>query len=187
MNAEQLYAMELHERLDGVLRVPGGWIYFIKDNPPVFVPLNNEFKPKQAPAKPKQVKPEEFKRFFDLYPETKKGGRDVSAWEKAKRLNLTSRDYSLMVENLTDRKEKTPEWYETYAPGICKYLDEAIWLTPIKREKEAVPEWSKIPKDDAKLESWASLHGFPAPSKGHTYHQYRQVLADNIERRHSNR
>ena len=180
MNASQLYAMELHERSGGVMRVPGGWLYFIQGHPPVFVPLNNEFKPKKVSDKPKIVKPKSFTAFYNLYPSGKKGGVDVSAWTKAKKMGLADKDFRLMVANLENRMVLTPEWYETYAQGICKYLEEKIWLAPVKQEKEAIPDREKIPKDDAKLEGWAKQHGYPAPGKGQSYNDYRHTLTTKV-------
>ena len=178
--------MALHERIGGVMRVPGGWLYFIKEHPPVFVPLNNEFKPKKVSDKPKAnkpTKPGSFTQFFDVYPPNKKGGRDISAWDKAKRLNLGGADFALMYIDVTERRKLTPSWYETYAPGITKYLDDSIWLTPIIKEKEAIPDHAKIPKDDAKLESWAEQHGYPAPGKGQSYNDYRHTLTTKVRDR----
>jgi len=79
-------------------------------------------------------KPESFKRFFAAYPVNKKGGRDESAWKKAKSLNLADEDFEAMIVDLEQREQKTPRWFSTYAPGICKYLDEHFWKSPIVPE-----------------------------------------------------
>lgn len=90
---------------------------------------------KTTAPKPRAVKPESFKLFFAEYPPNKKGGTDATAWKKAKRLNLTDSDYNLMIADLGRRKALMPQWYSTFAPGITRYLDESIWLTPVIQEK----------------------------------------------------
>lgn len=82
-------------------------------------------------------KPDSFKQFFKIYPENKKGGRDESAWKKAKSLKLTDNDFMLMIADLEKRKVLCPSWYSKYAIGICKYLDEHFWKTPITPEGDS--------------------------------------------------
>ena len=95
-------------------------------------------------------------------------------------MNLKAADFDLMVINLEQRIKLTPEWYAQWATGICKYLEERTWLVPIEKEKEAVPDWAKMPKDDAKLEGWAKQHGYPAPGKGQSYNEYRRTLETKV-------
>jgi len=73
-----------------------------------------------------------FKRFFLIYPVNKKGGTDATAWKKAKALKLKDSDFELMITDIEKRKSLTPEWFTTFALGICKYLDQKFWLTPIQ-------------------------------------------------------
>ena len=90
----------------------------------------------QEPIKKNVRKPQSFKEFFNLYPPNKKGGTDQTAWNKAKQLKLSDEDFKLMTDDIDQRKQKMPKWYETYAPGITKYLSESFWLTPVIEEKE---------------------------------------------------
>lgn len=72
-----------------------------------------------------------WKLFFDAYPENKKGGTDTSAWDAAKRNGLDDNDFQLMLDDVQRRTKETPTWYTTFALGICKYISERYWLTPI--------------------------------------------------------
>ena len=83
----------------------------------------------------RSTKPDSWKTFFANYPDDKKGGRDDSAWKKAKSLKLTDDDFELMIKDLDQRRALQPSWYQTYAPGICKYLDDHIWKTPVKPDQ----------------------------------------------------
>lgn len=52
-DVKKLYSMSLHEAHQfscsfgylNVIRVQGGWIYVYMNNPPVFVPYSDEYKP----------------------------------------------------------------------------------------------------------------------------------------------
>ena len=92
--------------------------------------------PKNIPIKDKRKKPDSFKAFFKSYPDGKKGGVDTSAWAKAKALNLEDSDFELMITDIERRRSVCPTWFSTYAPGICKYLGDHIWKTPIKPEAQ---------------------------------------------------
>jgi len=81
--------------------------------------------------KKKTRKPESFKRFFELYPDNKKGGTDSTAWKKAKSLKLSEHDFESMIIDIEKRKSLCPSWYEKYALGITRYMQEKFWLTPI--------------------------------------------------------
>ncbi len=94
-------------------------------------PITNNQKPITKHIK----RPESFKNFYSAYPENKKGGRDETAWKKAKSLNLCDDDFQLMIANLETRRRLTPQWYKTFAPGICRYLDEHLWLPTVMPEE----------------------------------------------------
>jgi hypothetical protein len=50
-----------------------------------------------------------------------------------------------MIIDVMKRKAASPEWYEKYALGICKYLEESIWLTPLpEKSPEAEPWYAKM-------------------------------------------
>jgi hypothetical protein len=99
-------------------------------------------------------KPESFKRFFALYPPTKKGGSDASAWKKAKAMKLTESDFEMMANDIGFRKQANPEWFDRYALGICKHMEEKIWLTPLPertRESQTPLEKTMITLMNTKL------------------------------------
>ena len=94
-----------------------------------------EGKKPKPPAK-HAPKPESFKEFFKLYPSHRKGGSDSSAWAKAKRMKLTESDFYIMIEDLKSRPLVDPQWKNGFIPGICNYLGDKIWLTPLKPEEQ---------------------------------------------------
>lgn len=106
---------------------------FISENFPYNQSTNNQSTNNQSS---RITKPESFKRFFELYPINKKGGRDTSAWEKAKRMKLTDDDFQAMIANLTARQKLTPLWYRRFAPKITSYLGDYVWEAPIVEEGE---------------------------------------------------
>lgn len=81
--------------------------------------------------KQKKSKPDSWKRFFDAYPENKKGGTDAAAWKAAQREGLDDEDFEAMVADVEKRKRLCVSWYSTYALGITRYISERFWLTPI--------------------------------------------------------
>lgn len=87
-------------------------------------------------TKPRAKKPQIWKDFFNAYPPNKKGGTDTSAWKKAKSLKLTEEDFELMYKDVEARCRADHAWAMTYAQGICKYMDERIWLTPLPNQIE---------------------------------------------------
>ena len=101
--------------------------------------------------KQKICRTDDWRTFFTNYPPNKKGGRDTTAWNKFKTNKLTPEDLSAMIFDVEQRRALCPSWYETYAPGICKYLDEQIWLTPVIPEKLK----SDTPMDRLTDDSWA--------------------------------
>lgn len=98
-------------------------------------------------------KPDSFKRFFAAYPDNKKGGRDTSAWKKARVLHLTDEHFELMITDLEQRRALCPSWFSTFAPGICKYLDEHIWKTPVHPETGQISRSSL--EEDLTNTAWA--------------------------------
>ena len=106
---------------------------------------------KHKPIKKNICRTDDWRTFFTNYPPNKKGGRDTTAWNKFKALKLTSEDLSAIVLDVEQRRALCPSWSETYAPGICKYLDEQIWLTPVIPEKLK----SDTPMDRLTDDSWA--------------------------------
>lgn len=88
------------------------------------------------PKKPRAQKPQEWKDFFAAYPANKKGGTDSAAWQAAQRNGLTTQDYICMLEDTINRSRLQDNWHEKYAPGICKYINERIWETPIFADNE---------------------------------------------------
>jgi hypothetical protein len=82
-------------------------------------------------TKTKKSKPDSWKKFFDAYPENKKGGTDASAWKAAQREGLEENDFEIMRTDVLARKRASPRWYTTYALGITRYISERYWLTPI--------------------------------------------------------
>lgn len=106
--------------------------------------LNNKSPQAEKPTKPvRRRKPESWKQFFAEYPGDKKGGNDQTAWNKAKSLKLTDKDFEVMLTDVIERKRLRPSWRDTYAQGICKYLAEEIWKTPIVPE---VPQSQQQPR-----------------------------------------
>ena len=106
---------------------------------------------KHKPTKKNICRTDDWRTFFTNYPPNKKGGRDTTAWNKFKTNKLTPEDLSAMIFDVEQRRALCPSWYETYAPGICKYLDEQIWLTPVIPEKLK----SDTPMDRLTDDSWA--------------------------------
>jgi hypothetical protein len=110
---------------------------------PDSVPPKREEKEEKKLDKKKVIKPESFKQFFIMYPPNKKGGTDATAWKKAKGLGFTDNEFNLMIIDIEQRKALMPKWYETYAIGITKYLEERIWLTPITPEKQDINKFEQ--------------------------------------------
>jgi hypothetical protein len=93
--------------------------------------------PNPSGDKPKRrAKTDAWKQFFDDYPANKKGGTDTTAWKKAKSLDLSDNDFELMAADVRQRKRCCPAWYSRFALGICKYMQERFWLTPIEPEND---------------------------------------------------
>ena len=59
----------------------------------------------------------------------------ITAWKKAKAMKLTDADFELMANDITHRKTASPDWFNKYALGICKHLEERIWLTPLPMQQ----------------------------------------------------
>lgn len=55
------------------------------------------------------------------------------------------------------------------------------WARRDRQDK--AQESSSLPRADEELERWASKHGYPAPSPGMTYRQYRQYLQAQVDKR----
>ena len=88
-------------------------------------------------AIPKRTrKPIEWKRFFEAYPPNKKGGNDSAAWKKAKAMKLTVDDFALMASDVVARCQADHAWAQQYAHGICKYIEQEIWKTPLPNQIE---------------------------------------------------
>ena len=107
---------------------------------------------KHKPTKKNICRNDDWREFYENYPPNKKGGRDTTAWNKFKQLKLTAEDLSAMILDIKQRRSLTPNWFKTYAPGICKYLEEHIWLTPINSENTA----KENPMDRLTNTDWAN-------------------------------
>lgn len=94
-------------------------------------PVTSNQEPIDKKTKQKNSKPDSWKRFFDAYPENKKGGTDASAWKSAQREGLDDSDFEAMIADVEKRKRLCQGWYATYALGITRYISERFWLTPI--------------------------------------------------------
>jgi len=94
----------------------------------------------EKPKKPRQAKSEFWKRFYKAYPPTKKGGSDATAWKAAQRKGLTDSDFDDMYQDVIKRKESSRDWYEKYAYGVTKYINEEMWKTPVAAERQGI-DW----------------------------------------------
>jgi len=97
-------------------------------------PMRKEQKQRLLSYKYKDLYTTSWKTFFLSYPPNKKGGVDTVALRMAKKLKLTADDFSDMFTDVEKRKVLQPNWYNTYAQGICRYIEERIWLTPIIKD-----------------------------------------------------
>lgn len=103
-------------------------------------PLTKNHKPTDNKKnKQKKSKPDSWKKFFQAYPENKKGGTDASAWKAAQREGLESEDFEAMLRDVLERKRQSPGWYSTFALGITRYISEKFWLTPIVPDAQGPP------------------------------------------------
>jgi hypothetical protein len=83
-------------------------------------------------------KPEIWKEFYRSYPETRRGGSDATAWNKAKAMKLTESDFQLMLDDVVNRKAFHSGWANPqYIQGITKYISEKLWLTPIEQASQS--------------------------------------------------
>ena len=77
------------------------------------------------------LKPESFKRFWNEYPEFRRGGNNTQAWKTAQTMKLSEDDFVMMTNDVINRKQMSPEWRTQYAPGITKYIQNEIWKTAL--------------------------------------------------------
>lgn len=80
-------------------------------------------------------KSDTWKRFYEEYPENRRGGSDATAWKKAKQKRLTEYDFVDMLDDVMKRKAGCSQWHKGFVQGITKYIDEEIWKTPIRFEQ----------------------------------------------------
>lgn len=106
-----------------------------KNHKPILPDATASVTTPDKPAKTRRVKPEAFKSFFAAYPQNKKGGRDDTAWKKFKSLKLSDDDAASMFNDVVNRKSQCKSWNDRFAPAICRYMEERIWLTPIFPDK----------------------------------------------------
>jgi hypothetical protein len=79
-----------------------------------------------------------WKEFYQNYPETRRGGTDATAWNKAKAMKLTDNDFQLMLDDVVNRKAFHSGWANPqYIQGITKYISEKLWLTPIEQASQS--------------------------------------------------
>lgn len=81
------------------------------------------------------LKPEAFKRFWNEYPENKRGGNNAQAWKTAQTMKLSDDDFVMMTNDVINRKRMSPEWETTFAQGITKYIQQEIWKTALPVQK----------------------------------------------------
>lgn len=94
-------------------------------------PITNNQEPIDKKNIQKKHKPDVWKKFFDAYPENKKGGTDAAAWKAAQREGLVDVDFEAMLADVEKRKRLCLSWYSKYALGITRYISERFWLTPV--------------------------------------------------------
>ena len=94
--------------------------------------VNNNTAPSVPEKKTRVTKSYTWKRFYEEYPEERRGGSDATPWKKAKKMRLTEFDFIDMLEDVIKRKAACPQWHQGFVQGITKYIDEEIWKTPIR-------------------------------------------------------
>lgn len=88
----------------------------------------------KTPVPPRIKKPEQFKRFFNLYPAHRKGGTQANAWKAWKSEKLTETDAQAALDWITLAAKNNSDW-ETlangqYVFGITNFIRDKKWLTP---------------------------------------------------------
>jgi hypothetical protein len=103
------------------------------------VKQNKQEENKQVSIVHKRIsKPEIWKEFYRSYPETRRGGSDATAWNKAKAMKLNDNDFQLMLDDVVNRKAFHSGWANPqYIQGITKYISEKLWLTPIEQASQS--------------------------------------------------
>ena len=86
-----------------------------------------------VPEKKKRVsKSDTWRRFYEEYPEQRRGGSDATPWKKAKQKRLTEFDFVDMLEDVINRKANCDQWNKGFVQGITKYIEDEIWKTPVR-------------------------------------------------------
>ena len=98
--------------------------------------LNNTTVTVVTEKKVRVTKSDTWKRFYEEYPEERRGGSDATPWKKAKQKKLTEPDFVDMLEDVINRKANHEQWLTNngqFINGITKYIEEEIWKTPIRK------------------------------------------------------
>jgi hypothetical protein len=89
----------------------------------------------KTPVSPRIKKPEQFKRFFNLYPAHRKGGTQAYAWNAWKSEKLTETDAQAALDWITLAANNNSDWgvlaNGQYVFGITNFIRDKKWLTPV--------------------------------------------------------
>lgn len=126
-------------------------------------PIKETSKEKKKNISVRKSKPEEFKEFYVLYPDHRKGGTDQTAWKKWQSLKLTVSDALAAIHWLKLAATNQPEtWGKLsqgkYCKGITKFIGEKHWLTPVPAAQvsQTAQTINDFNHDDT---SWVELAG----------------------------
>lgn len=101
----------------------------------------------------------------------------VAFWHQEGRRRMTQSGWTMhFARRMLDYLSK-PGYFEA-----LRNLDR-VSDKPVKPASQLKPEWAQPPRDDDSLPSWMSRHGYGSGPPGFTYHQTRNWLRGQIERR----
>jgi len=113
-------------------------------------------------SKTRTTKPEEFKAFFEAYPDHRKGGTDHSAWGAWKSEKFSPDDAVAALDWLAAAGESDPEtWGKTahgqFCPGITRFIRNQQWKTPVPQaRKHHAPSGIRPNEPDWDSTDWAN-------------------------------
>ncbi|WP_299202524.1 hypothetical protein [uncultured Amphritea sp.] len=101
-----------------------------------------ESQPKKKTRNQSIRKPQEFKDFFEAYPEHRKGGKDQAAWNAWKSESLTTDDAVTAIKWLKEAGASDPlTWGKTnqgqFCLGIVNFIRNRIFTTPVPRPNQS--------------------------------------------------
>lgn len=104
---------------------------------------NKVIKESTKEKKPRKMKPEKFKQFFDIYPAHRKGGTSASAWKAWQSEGLGEESAALALLWLQNAAMNDQGWGVDgggqFVLGITKFIRDQQWLTPIPSKPNEKP------------------------------------------------